>query len=66
MDEDLEAFREMLNTVHNPCEGCTNEDRSKDIVGTSCYLCIRNPVDRRIDYYDKKTIVKRKVDFEND
>lgn len=37
------------------CSNCIHEGESGDIVGSSCYLCKRNPEDHRIDWFELAT-----------
>lgn len=36
------------------CGRCIHDEESADIVGSSCYLCKRNPTDNRIDWFEEK------------
>ena len=60
---------------HKTCDGCVHDGDGLDISGSTCYLCMRNPVDHRIDWfkeirndnkYKKGDLIKtlvRKLDF---
>ena len=36
------------------CNGCVRVGEGLDISGSTCYLCKRNPVDHRIDWFEEK------------
>lgn len=36
------------------CGRCKYEEESGDIVGSTCYMCARNPEDHRIDWWEEK------------
>lgn len=36
------------------CGRFIHEGESGDISGSSCYLCSRNPVDHRIDWFEER------------
>lgn len=39
---------------YKTCGRCIHDGDSPDIVGSFCYLCSRNPTDRRIDWFEAK------------
>lgn len=40
---------------YKTCGRCVHdEDGDKDIRGSYCYLCLRNPADNRIDWFEEK------------
>jgi len=36
------------------CSRCIHKEKSTEIVGSTCYLCKRNPKDHRIDWFEEK------------
>lgn len=49
-EQKCNCIREELKT----CGRCVHDGESADIVGSSCYLCKRNPEDHRIDWFEEK------------
>ena len=39
---------------YKTCGRCIHDNESSDIVGSTCYMCKRNPDDHRIDWFEKK------------
>lgn len=51
--EELELVKEAAENC-NTCEKCMHNSESRDIDGSPCYLCRKNPVDNRIDWFSEK------------
>lgn len=45
-----ESYEERRKT----CGKCTHQYEGADIGGSTCYLCKRNPVDNRIDWFEEE------------
>lgn len=44
-----------LDERYKTCGRCVYDgEGSPDIVGSTCYLCKRNPTDNRIDWFEEK------------
>ena len=43
-----------MNKENKTCDGCVRVGEGLDIVGSTCYLCKRNPVDHRIDWFEEE------------
>lgn len=39
---------------YKTCGRCIHDGDSPDIVGSTCYLCKRNPDDHRIDWFEER------------
>lgn len=50
MREVKEQLKEQLKT----CGRCIHDGESGNIVGSTCYMCKRNPEDHRIDWFEEK------------
>lgn len=44
----------IMKEENKTCGRCIHDEESADIVGSSCYLCKRNPEDHRIDWFEEK------------
>lgn len=44
------------------CDGCVRVREGLDISGSTCYLCKRNPVDHRIDWFEECSDIKSNED----
>lgn len=53
-EKSLEDGRKMLAELYKTCGRCIHEDESAEIIGSACYLCSRNPVDNRIDCFERR------------
>ena len=43
-----------ISEQYKTCGRCIHDSESSDIVGSTCYMCKRNPDDHRIDWFEKK------------
>lgn len=39
---------------YKTCGRCIHDGDNPDIVGSTCYLCKRNPDDHRIDWFEER------------
>ena len=46
-------FKERFIEENKTCDGCVRVGEGSDISGSTCYLCQRNPVDHRIDWFEE-------------
>lgn len=44
------------------CSSCIHNKESRDVNGSPCYLCRRNPTDNRTDWFEEKRQTKFNVD----
>lgn len=55
MDTDEGLKRELEKEEKlKTCGRCKHDGESGDIVGSTCYMCARNPEDHRIDWWEEK------------
>ena len=47
-------FKERFIEENKTCDGCVHVGEGLDISGSTCYLCKRNPVDHRIDWFEEE------------
>ena len=40
------------------CGKCIHDGDGADIAGSTCYLCKRNPVDNRIDWFEEEPLCR--------
>lgn len=43
-----------ISEQYKTCGRCIRDGESSDIVGSTCYMCKRNPDDHRIDWFEEK------------
>ena len=43
-----------LSENYKTCDRCIRIEDNPDIVGSTCYLCKRNPYDHRIDWFEER------------
>lgn len=51
---DWEKYSDDLPERYKTCGRCIHDGDCPDVVGSYCYMCKRNPNDRRIDWFEAK------------
>lgn len=44
-----------MTEENKTCDRCIYDGNGLDISGSTCYLCKRNPVDHRIDWFEERS-----------
>ena len=51
-------MRNKMTEENKTCDVCVYVGDGLDISGSTCYLCKRNPVDHRIDWFEERSDTK--------